>query len=225
MEDIKTINTFGIYPINKRGGKKLFHSFSVKNLLRKRNLYFLKFEPETKKKYFKSKIKIINNKKQEININYKNNYKLTEYKKINVVNKKSSKNQSKCKININNASMPVYNVKNNNKNVKHNLIKKIEKNNVELFSQNKNISCMTEKPPNMPSLYEHDYNLQNKNIREAYGEINKDIVPNIFYNHLMIDKNNKNFGDNKKKYFKTSVTHRNKKKILTIIYYSPKQQQ
>ena len=196
--------------------------------MRRSNLDFLKLEPESHKKYFKSKIKIINNKKQKYYINNKNNYKLNEYKKINIVNKKATQknNSSKCRININNAPILVHNVKINNKIIKHNLIKRIEKNNVDLFSQNKNISCMAEKPPIIPNLYEHDYNLQNKNIyiSETFGELNKEAVPIIFYNHLMVGENRNNFANNKKTYFKTSVTHRNKKKMLTIIYYSPKQQ-
>jgi hypothetical protein len=196
--------------------------------VRRSNLDFLKLEPESHKKYFKSKIKIINNKKQKYYINNKNNYKLNEYKKINIVNKKATQknNSSKCRININNAPIPVHNVKINNKIIKHNLIKRIEKNNVDLFSQNKNISCMAEKPPIIPNLYEHDYNLKNKNIyiSETFGELNKEAVPIIFYNHLMVGENRNNFANNKKTYFKTSVTHRNKKKMLTIIYYSPKQQ-
>lgn len=224
MEDTKTTNSITIHRIDTMGGDKLIHSSSAKNFLRKSNLYFLKLEPEGHKKYIKSKIKIINNKKQQYYINNTDNYKLSKYKKINVVNNRTSKNKSKCKININNAPIPVNNITINNKNIKHNLIKKNEKNNVDLFTQNKNINCMAGRPPNIPSLYEHDYNLHSKNINETYGELNKEIVPIIFYNHLMTERNNKNYSDNKKTYFKTSVTHRNKKKILTIIYYSPKQQ-
>ena len=223
MEDTKVINQNIIHPINKLGINILFHSSSTKNFMRRNNLYFLKFEPKSYKKYCKSRIKIINNKKQQYYIK-NNNYKLNEYKKINIVNRKATKNQSKCKININNAPISaVHNVKINKKNIKHNLIQKIDKNSVDLFSQNKNINYMIERAPNLPSLYEHDYNLQNKNTSETYGELNKEIVPNIFYNHLMIDKNSKNYKNNKKKYIKTSITHRNKKKMLTIIYYSPKQ--
>ena len=226
MEETKTLNN--IHQINKLCEYKLFHSSSTQNLLRRRNLDFLKLEPENHKKYFKSKIKIINNKKQKYYINNKNNYKLNKYKKINIVNKKETQknNSSKCRININNAPIPVHNVKINNKIIKHNLIKRIEKKNVDLFSQNKNISCMLEKPPNIPNLYEHDYNLQNKNINisETFGELNKETVPIIFYNHLMVIENRNNFPNNKKTYFKASITHRNKKKMLTIIYYSPKQQ-
>ena len=57
---------------------------------------------------------------------------------------------------------------------------------------------------------------------ESFGTINKDTVPIIFYNHLMEgvygDKKNVN---NRNSYLKTSMTQRNKKKLLTIIYYSP----
>ena len=222
MEDTKAFNAITIFPINSMGVDKLFHSSSAKNLSRKSSLCFLKLEPENHKKYFKSKIKIINNTKQQYYINNTNNYNLNKYKKINIVNKKIPNNKSKCKININNAPIPIHNKRINNKNIKHNIIKKIEK--LDLFSQNKNISCMIERPPKIPSLYEHDYNLQSKKLGEVYGELNKETVPIIFYNHLMVDKNNKKFTDNKKTYFKSSITHRNKKKMLTIIYYSPKLQ-
>lgn len=225
MDDSKKINTITLNNIQNLDGEKLFHSSSSKNFCRKNNLYYLKLEQKSHKKCFKSKIKFINNKKQQFFINNKNNYNLNEYKKINIaVNKRISKNKFKCKININNAPIPVHNVKNNYKSIKHNLIKKIDKKNVELYSQNKNINCMIENPPTMPSIYDHDYNLQNKKISETYGDLNKDTVPIVFYNHLMVGDNKKYFKNNKMKYVKTSVTHRNKKKMLTIIYYSPKQE-
>ena len=38
----------------------------------------------------------------------------------------------------------------------------------------------------------------------------------------MITENSTKIGNKKYKYFKSSITQKNKKKLLTIIYYSPK---
>jgi hypothetical protein len=85
---------------------------------------------------------------------------------------------------------------------------------------------MKENAPNLPNIYNHEYNLENKNTsnyyNQTYEQLNKDIIPICFYNHLMIRENAKNIMNKKNKYFKTSITERNKKKLLTIIYYSPK---
>lgn len=85
---------------------------------------------------------------------------------------------------------------------------------------------MKENAPNLPNIYNHEYNLDNKNTsnyyNQTYEQLNKDIIPICFYNHLMIRENAKNIMNKKNKYFKTSITERNKKKLLTIIYYSPK---
>ena len=85
---------------------------------------------------------------------------------------------------------------------------------------------MKENAPNLPNIYNHEYNLENKNTsnyyNQTYEQLNKDITPICFYNHLMIRENAKNIMNKKNKYFKTSITERNKKKLLTIIYYSPK---
>lgn len=85
---------------------------------------------------------------------------------------------------------------------------------------------MKENAPKLPNIYNHEYNLENKNTsnyyNQTYEQLNKDIIPICFYNHLMIRENAKNIMNKKNKYFKTSITERNKKKLLTIIYYSPK---
>ena len=85
---------------------------------------------------------------------------------------------------------------------------------------------MKENAPNLPNIYNHEYNLENKNTsnyyNQTYEQLNKDIIPICFYNHLMIRENAKNIMNKKNKYFKTCINKRNKKKLLTIIYYSPK---
>ena len=71
-------------------------------------------------------------------------------------------------------------------------------------------------PPLLPNIYNHEYNLENsKNnfTRETYGEIDKGKIPIIFFDHLMVGK--------KKTFNKSCITYRNKKKCLTLIYYSP----
>ena len=77
----------------------------------------------------------------------------------------------------------------------------------------------------MPQLFCHNYNFEeNKNIsksNEAFGKLNKDRVPIIFYAHLLINKSNKKIVINKNKYIKTSISQSNKQKLLTIVYYSP----
>ena len=84
---------------------------------------------------------------------------------------------------------------------------------------------MRESATKSPELFSHFFDFVNNNTllkeNEVFGKLNRDKIPNIFYNHLLISENNKSFSRNKCKYHKVSVTHRNKKKLLTIIYYSP----
>ena len=187
---------------------------------------------EKKKKYFHSKTKFINIPK--INFINKNNKKNeNETKNINFINKKNEQYKQifKHKINTNNTSIlvntPSKHDKTVNKNPKLNQgVKKLEKN--EIMPQNKDISCMKEFAPKIPELMNHEFNLRNKNIldnksNETFGELNKGTIPIIFYNHVMITENSTKIGNKKNKYLKSSITQKNKKKLLTIIYYSPKQ--
>ena len=100
---------------------------------------------------------------------------------------------------------------------KTSIIKNTTKEKSDNYSQNYDIMTqMKKQPPKLPELLNHDYNLNNVNQNsknEAYGEIYKGKIPNIFYGHLMIDKNGT--------INKSCITQRNKKKLLTIIYYSP----
>ena len=75
---------------------------------------------------------------------------------------------------------------------------------------------MKSAPPLLPNIYNHEYNFEdskNNFTRETYGEIDKGKIPNIFFDHLMVKK--------KKTFNKSCITYRNKKKCLTLIYYSP----
>ena len=165
------------------------------------------------------------------NINKYKKKKINEIKKINFVHKKNEQYEIliRHKININNTSILVnnnlQNCKNINKNKLNKNIKNKEKN--DFYTQNKDISCMKEIAPKLSELMNHEFNLRNKNIldnksNETFGQLNKDTIPIIFYNHLMITENRTKIGNKKNKYFKSSITQKNKKKLLTILYYSPK---
>ena len=83
---------------------------------------------------------------------------------------------------------------------------------------------MKENPPKPPELYFHDYNFNDKLIEksnETFGILNKETIPVSFYNHLITSEENKKLANKKHKYFRTSLTQRNKNKMLTVIYYSP----
>lgn len=93
---------------------------------------------------------------------------------------------------------------------------------MELYNQNFNLNCMKEYPPKKPEIFIHQINLNNSIIlfkdNETLGIINKRKLPIVFYNHLMINLNYKSFYKNCK-YKKVSITKRNKKKLLHIVYY------
>ena len=162
-----------------------------------------------------------------------------ENKSLNIKNNKiidDAKNKDQCNIIISNTSNPVYTILNSN-NKKNNISKQekkqkqslklktlAKKKKSEIYSQNLDISLMKGKPPKVNELFLHDYSFSDKLIdksNETFGKLDKETIPVAFYHHLMIsDKNEKAF-NNKNKYCRTSITQRNKKKLLTIIYYSP----
>ena len=90
---------------------------------------------------------------------------------------------------------------------KTSIIKNTTKEKSDNYSQNYDIMTqMKKQPPKLPELLNHDYNLNNVNKNsknETYGEIYKGKIPNIFYGHLMIDKNGS--------INKSCITQRNKK--------------
>lgn len=83
---------------------------------------------------------------------------------------------------------------------------------------------MREKPPIKPELFSHLYIFNNKKTlckeNENFLIKQKGRIPNVFYNHFLINNNIYNF-DNKYNYNKISMTQRNKNKLITIIYYTP----
>lgn len=163
------------------------------------------------------------------------NLKTSEIKEIIPVYKKiASKNKNfvKTNMNINNKiSTTVNTIKLNSKKNKenisnHNCEKFSEKKKPEQYIQNKDKTYrLKEKPSKFPYLYYHDSNLEYNNMPlskncETYGKICRDVIPRIFFNHVMTCKNKKNI-NNRKKCFEISITQKVKKKLLTIIYYSP----
>ena len=101
-------------------------------------------------------------------------------------------------------------------------IKKVEKNKDDLYTQNKSLTFMKQFPPKVPEILNLNLNLENISKTNTYGKLNKETLPHVFYNHLMLSNDYNKDLSVKKSYFKASVTKRNKNKILTIVYYTPK---
>ena len=93
-------------------------------------------------------------------------------------------------------------------------VKNENKKNLETYSQGKDtLKYLKINPPKLPNIYNHDYDLKNLDNNETFGKINKGTIPVVFFGHLMSEK--------KKTFNRLSTTQRNKKKLLTIIYYTP----
>ena len=150
-----------------------------------------------------------------------NIYNAKENIKNDYVNKKFIIQNYKCKNNIFVDNHFIKTVKSNKvslNNIKNEKIKRIE-----IFGQDFSLKGFKRSPPKLPSLFSHKYNLKNQKIlhkiNESFGELNRSNIPNIFYNHLIIDENNIT-SINKCKYYRISIVQRNKNKLLNIIYYS-----
>ena len=118
----------------------------------------------------------------------KNNYEKSI--KQNEIKKAKNTNNFKKNISKNKKS------KDNNilKNKKGKVICKNKENNNEFYGQNYNIkSIMRENPPILPDLFSKVFNLSQKDTlfkdNESFGILNKDSIPNIFYNHFIISEN------------------------------------
>ena len=109
------------------------------------------------------------------------------------------------------------NIKSNFEALENKPVKKKNKNNSETYSQGYDtLKCMKTNPPKLPNIYNHDYDLKNTDINsnnETCGIINKGTIPVVFFGHIMTKK--------KKTFNKLSITQRNKKKLVTILYYTP----
>ena len=133
---------------------------------------------------------------------------------------------SKCSKNCENINNKDKNMDSVNKNNKKRAIDKLNKNNknknIEIYGKSYDLTIMRETPPKSPELFFHLYGLNNSKKlfkeNDAFGNIKKDKIPNIFYNHFLF--RNKKYSLNNK-YKKIAMTQRNKNKLLTIIYCSP----
>ena len=237
MEEQK-INTT-ISPISNIKSSSNLKCTSSKNIFKLNKLIYLDFDDKLNyRKKYNSKDKFLYNKNVNFNINKikdaKNVIKACEVKINNFIsNKTIDSDNNKLKNKINNLSIPVNTIPNSNNKEKYiskqkqNLkLKAISnKTKVEIFSQNIDaINIMKEKPPKLPELFFHDYNFSDKLIEksnETFGKLNREIIPVAFYNHLVFNEENKKLVNNKNKYCRTSLTQRNKNKMLTVIYYSP----
>ena len=79
-------------------------------------------------------------------------------------------------------------------------------------------------PPKLPQLYNSEYKLNNRKsfskANETLGLLIKDNIPNVFYNHLLINERNGLF-PGKHICNRILIKKRIKKKLINIIYYSP----
>ena len=201
-----------------------------------KNLFF-SLKNENKKKIDTKKH--YSNKTNEILFNdLFNNLKINECKKIETHSGKKNNNfdsNNKTIItntinnvskNVNTFPIPTTQKIGNKKNISKHNNNKSSHNPIEVYTQNKEIfKNIDQRPPNAPSLYKYECDLSSDLVLdkkgENYGTINKGKVPISFYNHLITGKEQK-ISNYKNKYLKTSITHRNKNKILTIVYYSRK---
>ena len=231
-----------ISPISYKKSRSYLNCSSSKNIFKSNKLIYLDFDDKVNyRKNFNSiggRIYTLNK-----NINYninkikesKNVIKACEVKTNNFISNKiidSVKNKLQCK--VNDLSIPVNTIPSSNNNEKYiskqkqSLKSKVisNKKNSEIFSQNiKLINHMKEKPPKLPELFFHDFTFNDKIIEksnETFGKLNKETIPISFYNHLVTSGDNKKLVNNKQKYFRSSLTQRNQKKLITVIYYSPK---
>ena len=241
MEEQK-INTT-ISPISNIKSNSNLKCSSSKNIFKVNKLIYFDFDNKLNfRKKYNSKDKLIYNENKNINFNInkikdgKNVIKACEVKINNFISNKtidSVNNKLQCK--FNNLPIPVNTNLNSNNNKKYiskqkqslKLKDSSNKTKAEIFSQNIDvINFMKEKPPKLPDLFFHDYdyNYNDKLIEksnETFGKLNKETIPVAFYNHLVISEENKKLVNNKPKYCRTSLTQRNKNKMLTVIYYSP----
>ena len=137
---------------------------------------------------------------------------------LNVFNENKEKNHKKN----DKDSKHIYDDKNNNNKISQKSEKKSKK--VDLYGQNYNLENMRKIAPKASELFYHIYNIKNIYIyfkdNETLGNLNRDIIPNVFYNHMIYNREHAIY-NNKCKYLKACIVQRNKKKLLSVIYYFP----
>ena len=176
--------------------------------------------------------KIENNIEIKENKENKENKEIKEVKENNIEIKETKENKieikkEEIKNNVNNVKISVINNNiclkanencNINKNTQKNIKKNIDKN--DNYTQTYSRNDFGEKPPKVSTLFIHDYDYENKNIfshlNETVGNIiESKKIPNIFYNHLLINK------EKNERYITTSLNKNNHGKLLTFLYYAP----
>ena len=92
------------------------------------------------------------------------------------------------------------------------------------MGRNYSIKSLRPFPPKLPEIYNWEYMLNNKKLfskdNETLGLLNKDNIPNVFFNHIMINKRNSLF-HSKYRYNRILLKKRYKNKLLNIMYYFP----
>lgn len=217
IEEIKIKKTFTC--LNSLKLVKIFNCIysSSKNLTSRYNYFKLFLEQGFKNN--KNNSSYSKDKKNNLKKGVKNNIKNEDKNKYSKNSKTMCSNTKKL-----NENKIANKNKNKDEDVKKNKINNDKSKNSELYGQNYDIKIMREIPPNSPELFSHLYNLDIKKTffkeNDSFGIVQKDFIPNVFYNHFLFNQN-KNSVTNKSKYNKVSITQRNKRKLLTIIYISP----
>lgn len=193
----------------------LFHSYTSISL--GSHALLNKFELIKKEDYIKNKNNILNKGIYPKYYNNENNNKEHDYININIY---TSKNVKKNDIKDNYTN----NYRTENK-IMVNKYNEKEKNlKTKNMGRNYSIKSLRPFPPKLPEIYNWEYILNNKKLfskdNETLGLLNKDNIPNVFYNHLMINKRNSLF-HSKYRYNRILIKKRNKNKLLNIMYYFP----
>ena len=179
-------------------------------------------EEKTENKDEKIENKENNTENKEIKEIKENNIEIKEIKenKIEIKEAEIKNNVNNVKISVvnNNICLKANENCNINKNIQKNIKKNIVKN--DNYTQTYSRNDFGEKPPKVSTLFIHDYDYENKNIFSHSNETAGDIleskkIPNIFYNHLLINK------DKNERYITTSLNKNNHGKLLTFLYYAP----
>jgi hypothetical protein len=214
---------------------KIFDSISLDNgdtIPNKPSLYKYKIE-ETSNCIDKNEKKISSNDNNLLNIeatvfdNLKSNVNKSNnsliLKNVNVNNICLDKNK---KLPLNNLKINnINNIKKNNDINNYDNNQTFAENNIKIIKKVKNNTKYENKllkniPPKKSSLYESKYLLSANNYNNKnYSKLNRSYIPNIFYNHLMIQ--NIKIKNNNSSYFSVCTTNRIKGKLLTLLYCSP----
>ena len=130
----------------------------------------------------------------------------------NVINPKNVNNKD---FNYNKINKSIHNVIRTKKNEESKIFQEDtikNKNNILIKKE-----VLNSFPPKISLLYNNKYLLESNTKNNflnnnSYKKINRSVIPNIFYNHIMIK-------NNKAKIRKISTTNRIKGKLLTIVYF------